>query len=103
MSPRGSLQRGLRAGPGSGAAGSLWAQEFSALDDHMTTQLLNIQQQAVALALLAQRAEDEQNAALGVTGGEGTIEEWVSQWKCSVTYVCRHTIIGVDFVRCPNR
>ena len=52
------------------------AQEFTALDENMTDQLLNIQKQALALAMLAQRAEDEQNAAMG--GQTGRIEIKIS-------------------------
>ena len=51
-------------------------QEFTALDENMTDQLLNIQKQALALAMLAQRAEDEQNAAMG--GQTGRIEIKIS-------------------------
>jgi hypothetical protein len=39
-----------------------------ALDDKMTQQLLSIQQQAVAVGLLAQRLEDEQNNCLSQQG-----------------------------------
>jgi len=46
------------------------SKEMASMDERMTSQLLNVQRQAVALALVAQRAEDEQNAAFGVASGE---------------------------------
>ena len=65
-----SLPRGLNAaGPRSGPF-----IEFSNLDENLTAQLLNVQQQALSLALLVQRVEDEQNAALGVQSGNDDIQ-----------------------------
>lgn len=52
MSPHSSLTRGARP------VTSL-AQEFSSMDDHMTSQLVGIQQLAVNLGLMAQKLEDE--------------------------------------------
>ncbi len=65
-SPRNSLSRGMRPPPGGGR----WQQEFNSMDDNMTAQLLSVQNQALQLAMLVQRIEDEQNASLGHTGME---------------------------------
>ncbi len=50
-------------------------QEFSSLDDRMTQQLLAIQQQAVAVGLLAQKLEDEQNNCLSQQGANSAAGE----------------------------
>jgi hypothetical protein len=55
-------------GAGGGGMNRNLVQEFSALDDRMTQQLLAIQQQAVAVGLLAQKLEDEQNNCLSQQG-----------------------------------
>ena len=55
-------------GGGGGGMNRNLVQEFSALDDRMTQQLLEIQQQAVAVGLLAQKLEDEQNNCLSQQG-----------------------------------
>ena len=69
-SPRNSLPRNLRGvPPGMGGTSSKMLQELNALDESMTSKLLNIQQQAVALAMLAHKVEDEQNSSTGSQPG----------------------------------
>lgn len=68
LSPRNSLSRGGRIGMTSGSVNRSLVQDFSNLDDKMTQQLLAIQQQAVAVGLLAQKLEDEQNNCLSQQG-----------------------------------
>ena len=58
---------GVGGNAGGGMSRSL-VQEFSVLDDRMTQQLLAVQQQAVAVGLLAQKLEDEQNNCLSQQG-----------------------------------
>jgi len=68
VSPRSSLQRGLRGpgglvapGPGGGAnaVNCRSLKELENMDQRMTDQLVSIQQHAVSLGLLAQKFEDE--------------------------------------------
>lgn len=67
VSARNSLPRG-RGGPGAVHGRPGWITEFNNLDENMTSQLLSIQQQALQMAMVAQKIEDEQNAVLGHTG-----------------------------------
>ena len=64
---RGSLPRGAR--PPTAPPRSQWVQEFNAMDENMTGQLLSIQQQALQLALLAQKIEDEQQCGTDNSSG----------------------------------
>ena len=43
-------------------------QEFNSMDENMTEHLVNVQQQALQLAMIVQRIEDGQNSAAGQTG-----------------------------------
>jgi len=60
---------------GGGGMNRSLVQEFSSLDDRMTQQLLAIQQQAVAVGLLAQKLEDEQNNCLSQQGANSAAGE----------------------------
>jgi hypothetical protein len=48
-------------------------QEFNSMDENMTGQLVQVQQQALNLAMLVQKIEDEQNAAMGGHAGKDSI------------------------------
>ncbi|XP_059093305.1 oxysterol-binding protein-related protein 3-like [Tigriopus californicus] len=69
VSPRGSLPRNMRPNTTINSRNPL-LNELNALEESMTTQLLNIQHQSVALAMLAHKIEDEQNSAVGQSGGK---------------------------------
>ena len=74
-SPRNSLSRGMRppgAVGGGVAGGGRWWQEFNAMDENMTEHLVNVQQQALQLAMVVQRIEDGQNSAAGQSGESST-------------------------------
>ena len=43
-------------------------QEFNSMDENMTEHLVNVQQQALQLAMIVQRIEDGQNSAAGQSG-----------------------------------
>ena len=46
-------------------------QEFNSMDENMTEHLVNVQQQALQLAMIVQRIEDGQNSAAGQSGELG--------------------------------
>ena len=47
---------------------SMLLQEFNSMDENMTEHLVNVQQQALQLAMIVQRIEDGQNSAAGQSG-----------------------------------
>ena len=78
---RDGVRDGRRAGrtwarmPSTGggvAGGGRWWQEFNAMDENMTEHLVNVQQQALQLAMVVQRIEDGQNSAAGQSGESST-------------------------------
>ena len=54
----------------SGANKSVVMQEFVAMDERMTNQMLSVQQQAVNLGLLAQKLEDDLGTSSGSSKGK---------------------------------
>ena len=54
----------------SGANKSVVMQEFVAMDERMTNQMLSVQQQAVNLGLLAQKMEDDLGSSSGSSKGK---------------------------------
>lgn len=71
VSPRGSLPRNMRPNAPINSSRNPLLTELNALEESMTSQLLNIQHQSVALAMLAHKIEDEQNSAMGQSGMDG--------------------------------